>query len=283
MIKVKITKLSDTSIRIERFENGIRVYKKACPAQFYATENENSGTLTIKKNRESGFFIIVAPQEIEINNGNTINFPNSVEKAVISLNSFIGNFSRAGGTATTNPDSGLPAYSLEEQDTGRLWIDGRKVYCRVFIHYISIGAGDILYESVATGIDDITNINGYLQPSQGIRLYFNGYFQTNVISGTRISCGICTIGGELFLQIYSSAKIENAYFVIYAEYTKMSEAPTYAPTPTPTPTSTPTPEPEPATTTPEPATTTPEPSSMPEPTPTPAPIPAPTEAPTDEP
>jgi hypothetical protein len=101
MIKVKITRLSDTSIRIERFENGIPVRKKTCPAQFYATENENSDTLTIKTDKENGFFIITAPQQLEITNGSTVTVPASVEEAVTLLNAFIGNFSAAGGSALT--------------------------------------------------------------------------------------------------------------------------------------------------------------------------------------
>jgi hypothetical protein len=108
MIKVKITKLSDTSIRIERFENGIRVRRKTCPAQFYATENENSDTLTIKTDRESGFFIIAAPQQLEINGA----IPASVEEAVTLLNAFIGNFSAAGGSALT---------TLKEMEDALTW------------------------------------------------------------------------------------------------------------------------------------------------------------------
>jgi hypothetical protein len=277
-----ITKLDELNIRIEQTSSaGKTLSKKGYAAHFRARYNALLNTVTISTDREPFTPLTVRPQDLRINGITTF----TAEDAACRLNAFIGNFSRAGGTAPTNPGAGsnksLPDYALEKRETGRLWIDNRTVYCQVFFDWgISISPGQTINRLVATGIDDITAINGYLQTESGERFYFNSVFQIPVVLDIRITCGIYTINGNLFLQIYSSGKIENAYFIIYAEYTRMNEAPTYAPTTTPTPTwrpdptSTPYPSPTPTPTW-EPAT--------PEPTPTPAPIPAPTEAPTDEP
>jgi hypothetical protein len=108
MIKAKITKLDDVSIRIEqRFDNGTSS-NKCHAAQFCATGNESLNTVTVSTDKTSFCSITAAPAELEING----HVPASVEEAVTLLNAFIGNFNMAGGSALT---------TLQEMETALTW------------------------------------------------------------------------------------------------------------------------------------------------------------------
>jgi prefoldin subunit 5 len=104
MIKLKIKKLSDTSIRMEQPSKipGRAPVVQHFPRQFKAIdENEASNRVTVKTDESPFTCITVFFNEIEINDGSTVTVPASVEEAVTLLNSFIGNFNTAGGTAET--------------------------------------------------------------------------------------------------------------------------------------------------------------------------------------
>ncbi|MDR1153540.1 MAG: hypothetical protein LBL04_02420 [Bacteroidales bacterium] len=104
MIKLKIKKLSDTSIRIEQPSHipGRAPLIRHFPTQFKAIdENEASNRVTVKTDESPFTAITVLFNEIEITNGGTVTVPASVEEAVTLLNSFIGGFNTAGGTALT--------------------------------------------------------------------------------------------------------------------------------------------------------------------------------------
>jgi methyl-accepting chemotaxis protein len=98
MIKVKITKLSDTSLRIERPSHipGRAPLIQYFPARFGAT-SEETDEITVNTDKMPFTSITVLFNEIEING----TVPASVEDAITQLNSFIGNFNAAGGTALT--------------------------------------------------------------------------------------------------------------------------------------------------------------------------------------
>jgi hypothetical protein len=115
MIKVKIKKLSDTSIRMERPSHvpGRAPVIQHFPAQFKAIdENEASNTVTVKTDKSPFTTITVLFDEIEITDGTTVTVPASVEEAVTLLNAFIGNFSAAGGSALT---------TLKEMEDALTW------------------------------------------------------------------------------------------------------------------------------------------------------------------
>jgi hypothetical protein len=109
MIKLKIKKLSDTSIRIEQPSHipGRAPLIQHFPTQFKAIdENESSNRVTVKTDESPFTAITVLFDEIEITNGSTVTIPTSVGEAVTLLNAFIGNFS-GGGTSSTTTDIAL--------------------------------------------------------------------------------------------------------------------------------------------------------------------------------
>jgi hypothetical protein len=88
MVTIKITKLSDNTIRIERISGNATPAVQDYAAQFYATGDEGLNLITINTSKRPFTAISLAYDEIEING----TVPASVEEAVISLNEFIGNF-----------------------------------------------------------------------------------------------------------------------------------------------------------------------------------------------
>jgi hypothetical protein len=97
-MRVKITKLSETSIRIEQLlENGTSI-TKVHESDFYASWSDSSGLVTITKPLKPFIGISIHYSELEIN-GET---PASAEQAVVSLNDFIGNFNHGGSVINSD-------------------------------------------------------------------------------------------------------------------------------------------------------------------------------------
>jgi hypothetical protein len=97
MAKVKITKLSGKTIRIERASHipGRDPIIQDFAAQFHATGNENLNTVTVNTDKTPFCSITAAPSEFEING----EVPASVEEATALLNGFIGNFENGGSVS----------------------------------------------------------------------------------------------------------------------------------------------------------------------------------------
>jgi hypothetical protein len=101
MVKLKITQLSNKSIALEfpSSTQGSDPVIQYFPAQLYADASGKPGEVTIYKDEMP--YVAFAFNEIEVNE----HVPASVGEAVILLNEFIGNFNRAGGTASINLDA----------------------------------------------------------------------------------------------------------------------------------------------------------------------------------
>jgi hypothetical protein len=84
--QIKITALSEMTIRIERiFDNGTSTVQYH-PTLFYAIGEENLNRITISTDSKPFTAISVSPEEIEINGARVA----TVEEAVKRLNAFIG-------------------------------------------------------------------------------------------------------------------------------------------------------------------------------------------------
>lgn len=107
-------------------------------------------------------------------------------------------------------------YSLDEQDTGRKWIDGKPIYRRVFVGSITIAKSTrYLSTVISSGIDKIINQGGWFTfsnytnslPGDELR---NCYFRVNKLYGSLTIVALDT-----------NEALTDAPYEMYCEYTKM--------------------------------------------------------------
>lgn len=106
--------------------------------------------------------------------------------------------------------SGGVDYSTTEQDTGKKWIDGKKIYCRTYeLNNITISGGGAWNNVGISANDKSTIING--------RLFRGG---TQLIP---VKFGIVGTQGNMYVGIESMQSEITYVNAIYIEYTKVGE------------------------------------------------------------
>jgi len=111
-------------------------------------------------------------------------------------------------------------YSTTEQDTGKIWIDGKKIYRRVFTGTTTSPAGSVNNIQVATGIDKLIAQGGWAD--------LGGYYDiagTNRQTGgnpSNFSCSFFINTSHILqLQIGSILALTNKPYELWLEYTKV--------------------------------------------------------------
>jgi hypothetical protein len=95
MDTVNIIKLSEKTIQIEWYKDGVLKSKNNYPPLLYAVANEEASRIYIRSYKIPFVNISVTPENLGING----EIQTNVQEAVILLNEFIGNFKSGGGAS----------------------------------------------------------------------------------------------------------------------------------------------------------------------------------------
>lgn len=123
----------------------------------------------------------------------------------------------------------LKVYATAEQDTGKTWIDGKKIYRRVFQAPNTLTeAGQLLipqdYIETPVQVNAFTNVKASYYWAPAMRILPFGYF------GSLDYCAFISVLGQsealtansILLQLGQGIVTESDSFVITIEYTKRS-------------------------------------------------------------
>lgn len=109
-------------------------------------------------------------------------------------------------------------YSTAEVDTGKLWIDGKKIYRRCFSGTYSVTGGSVFDTAIMNGVvETIISWGGSMEYGGGI----------NAIPFGEGSGNYCILfkrdsSGDVILRRYSSDTRTNCKYSLWVEYTKPS-------------------------------------------------------------
>ena len=104
-------------------------------------------------------------------------------------------------------------YSTNEIDTGKKWIDGKKIYRRVFTGTTSSNGST----EIALGIiDNIINVSGYIKIDNDYKTNFNTSFGT---TGSN-DCRIVQHNNNFIIQ--TGSVLNSKDYALCLEYTKVS-------------------------------------------------------------
>lgn len=123
----------------------------------------------------------------------------------------------------------LKVYATAEQDTGKTWIDGKKIYRKVFeVPNTLTGAGNITvpqdYIETPVQVNAFTNQKATLASAPGKRILPFGFYGSLGYYGSISVFGQSAtfVSNSIFFQIGGDLVAETESIVIIIEYTKRS-------------------------------------------------------------
>ena len=123
----------------------------------------------------------------------------------------------------------LRVYTTAEQDTGKTWIDGKKIYRKVFeVPNTLTGAGEIMvpqdYIETPVQVNAFTNQKATVPSAPGKRILPFAFYGSLSYSGSISIFGQSTtyVSNKIFIQVGADLVAETGSIVIIIEYTKRS-------------------------------------------------------------
>ena len=113
-----------------------------------------------------------------------------------------------------------PAYSETEVNTGKKWIDGKDIYCKVVTGNCGIQTGAFSIDLLTENFDgNVISIEGYASKESNFSVYIGKMFSTTYYIGARQSA-------NKSIAIYFSNSIFSEYdYNVIVYYTKPDPAP----------------------------------------------------------
>jgi hypothetical protein len=114
-------------------------------------------------------------------------------------------------------------YSLDEQLTGDLWLDGRPIYQRSFTGTVNLVASSNVVVTLSGPFDNIISWSGVIQRSTTTNFLIPSRTVDNTESANHTVCDISHIisSGNIIITIRPSASIDNAQYYFTLKYTKL--------------------------------------------------------------
>lgn len=212
--------------RIEDYPNSILINRDGVARRFPAI------FAAVQSGEDSITFVSLVPTEASIASGKVYISDiwidevqqTSAEDCVKELNSFIGNFRRGScnsngdGGVSPEPIAGVIDYSLEEQDTGQKWVDGKAIYQKT-LDIGMWGSNDIPQQSMGQLPPVSTFIRYEIADVQSQQTYPSGRTCGAGLVKSEINNGVQVVASNTMVILNSSNQVR---FAVESEYNESS-------------------------------------------------------------